>query len=326
MGYFYYRLNFKTPVHFGQCEQGGKLEKSGSGLTADTLFSAICSELAEQGELDLLARAVELTKNGELLLSDMFPYVDDGGDEMYFLPRPFLFSPSPDKGSLSMSQAKEISNQRKITKKHQFIRISEFKAMLQAMQKGEFYSPEKQLNELGKSSLVERVNCRKSEPLPYYVGQYIFAENAGLYGIVKMPKDYEEIFRSLLEALGLSGIGGKRSSGYGRFELDGLFEIDDMVEDIKVLLDMLNNDKASVQMSISVLKPDADELEAVKSGEYQLKKRSGFTDNIKRDSVYMLAAGSCFKSRLKGSLADVSKDYGHPIWRYGKGLFVGLDI
>ena len=325
MGYFYYQLNFQSPVHFGQSETGGKLEKAGFEFSADSLFSAICTELAQQGELDLLEKIVDMAKKGELLLSDLFPFMEKDGDEIYYLPRPYLFRSNGSVEKLDMEQAKVISAQRKVAKKQQYIRASEYGAYIKAMAKGEIYSLQTPLQDFGENSLMERVNCRQSEPLPYYVGQYTFAKNAGLYGIVKMPEDFQDRFISILSSLGLAGIGGKRSSGYGRFTSE-LFDLDDIVEDTKALLDMLENSSTATQMNISVLKPAADELENVKEGQYQLKKRSGFTDNTKRDSVYMLASGSCFKKRLNGEVVDISRDYGHPIWRYGKGLFVGLEI
>ena len=325
MGYFYYQLNFQSPVHFGQSETGGKLEKAGFEFSADSLFSAICAELAQQGELDILEKIVDMAKKGELLLSDLFPFMEKDGDEIYYLPRPYLFRSNGSVEKLDMEQAKVISAQRKVAKKQQYIRASEYGAYIKAMAKGEIYSLQTPLQDFGENSLMERVNCRQSEPLPYYVGQYTFAKNAGLYGIVKMPEDFQDRFISILYSLGLAGIGGERSSGYGRFTSE-LFDLDDIVEDTKALMDMLENSSTTTQMNISVLKPAADELENVKEGQYQLKKRSGFTDNIKRDSVYMLASGSCFKKRLNGEVVDISRDYGHPIWRYGKGLFVGLEI
>ena len=326
MGYFYYRLSFSTPVHFGQAEMGGNLERNGHEFSSDSLFSAICTELAEQGEAELLQQIVSLTQNGEFRLSDLFPYQDVDGDEMYFLPRPFLFMPGKSSARLDMKQAMEISKLRKVSKKQPYIRISEIPALLAAMQQGHLYVPKDELK-LGNSSLVERVNCRQEEnPLPYYVGQFTFNENTGLFGIVQMPENFFNTFYNILQSLGLSGIGGKRSGGYGKFMVDGLFEFDDSLTDIKLLLGLLNDDQAPTQMTISIFKPMLNEMDQVKQGQYQLKKRSGFTGHIKRDSVYMVSAGSCFSDRLQGELLDIGNGTGHPIWRYGKGLYVGLNI
>lgn len=49
---------------------------------------------------------------------------------------------------------------------------------------------------------------------PYHVGGFQFAPNCGVYFLVAGSYD----LLPLLEQLSYSGIGGKRSSGYGRFE------------------------------------------------------------------------------------------------------------
>ncbi len=326
MGYFYYRLSFESPVHFGQGESGGKLENSGIEYCSDSIFSAMCSELAQMGELELLNEIFNMATNNEFLLSDLFPYTDINGDELYYLPRPFLFFRSKSVDRMDMEKAKELSALRKVNKKQQYIRVSELTDLLKAIKNEQNYILKYPLGNFAEHTLVERVNCRRDEALPYYVAYYSFAPNTGLYGVVKMPDSFAAIFEKVMKLLGLSGIGGKRSSGYGKFSLDGLFEMDDMVQDTAALLGMLTNVDATTQMSISILKPGLNELENVKSGQYQLKKRSGFTDNIKRDSLYMVGSGSCFNNRLDGEIVNLSGYCEHNVWRYGKGLFVGLEI
>ena len=49
---------------------------------------------------------------------------------------------------------------------------------------------------------------------PYHVGGFHYREGAGLYFIAKGGYD----IAPLLESLRYSGLGGKRSAGYGRFE------------------------------------------------------------------------------------------------------------
>ena len=121
MGYFYYQLKFTAPVHFGIGENGGTLEKAGIEFSADSLFSAICTELAQQGENHLLERIVDMVQQEEFSLSDLFPYMDVDGDECYFLPRPYLFRPNHECKKLDMEEAKAISAQRKIIKKNTYI-------------------------------------------------------------------------------------------------------------------------------------------------------------------------------------------------------------
>lgn len=67
--------------------------------------------------------------------------------------------------------------------------------------------------------------------MPYFVKGNVFQPRAGLYLIVQLPDSFGEVFQNILCSLGLSGIGGKRSSGFGGFHLhdDGL-ELDDAYE------------------------------------------------------------------------------------------------
>lgn len=84
-------------------------------------------------------------------------------------------------------------------------------------------------------------------------------------------------------------------------------------------------------MNISVLLPNKDDISIVKKGQYKLCKRSGFlspdgTPAQKKNDVYMIASGSCFPIRMQGEIATLSDATNHPVWRYGKGLYVGLMV
>ena len=48
--------------------------------------------------------------------------------------------------------------------------------------------------------------------------------------------------------------------------------------------------------------------------------------NFKKDSVYAIGAGSCFKKRLKGSLCSLGKSDDHEIYRLGKAMYVGFKL
>lgn len=58
------------------------------------------------------------------------------------------------------------------------------------------------------------------DTLPYHVGAFRFAEDCGLYVLAGLESDDAAWLRTLMRALGLSGIGGKVSSGYGKFTVD----------------------------------------------------------------------------------------------------------
>ena len=324
MSYYLYQLSFSTPVHFGDAAMGGKLEQIVPTISADTLFSAVCVELVQQDRYDLLDRLTADIQSGEICFSDLFPYQEVDGDVQLFLPRPFLqLDGGRERQIADMQDARKVSAAKKLLKKQAYIRASEISSFMAAAAAGELYTAESILR-AGTDTMVKRVNTRGEDSMPYYVRTYTFAEDTGLYGIVKLPEDLSGTFQRILESLGYSGIGGKRSSGYGHITLyDDILELEPLDDDTEALTAMLDRAESPWQMCLSVLCPD--DIEAVMEGQYQLKKRSGFSENKKHDSVYMVAAGSCFRKRMKGRILDLSgEDDNHPIWRYGKGMYIGL--
>ena len=80
-------------------------------------------------------------------------------------------------------------------------------------------------------------------------------------------------------------------------------------------------------------KPNCEDAMVVKEGFYKLLRRSGFVssnnmeENLKRDSVYMLAEGSCFKERVSGNLVDFTvQGVNHKVYRNGLGMYVGVRV
>lgn len=221
MGYYLYQLAFDGPIHFGDSSQGGGLERTSWEYPADRLFSSLCCELAQQGYQDRLAELVNLVKQGEFQLSDLFPYQLGEKEELeLFLPVPYIYVIRQEQyKSLNMEEARRFSAIRKKTKKMSFCRISELSECCRCIRQGEMFQPKWQ-PKLGETVINERVNCRGEQSLPYYVAGNVFAQGAGLYLLVKMPEEWEDFFSRLMQSLGMSGIGGKKSSGYGAFHLD----------------------------------------------------------------------------------------------------------
>ena len=72
-------MQFPAGVHFGQ----RNLEDAGYELYADTIFSALCNEIVQDGE-ESLNWFVNTAKEGKLLFTDAFPFIE----ESYYLPKP----------------------------------------------------------------------------------------------------------------------------------------------------------------------------------------------------------------------------------------------
>lgn len=334
MRYVIYTLRFTTPVHFGNAELGGKLEQIGLEYTSDSLFSALCWELRNLHELTYLQHFCECVKEGQIAFSDLFPYVIEGKNEDYqfYVPKPILLLPATEKERpVTLQDVRQQATERKKQKKMKYLRSSELTSYLEALQQGKSYS---HVVSIGEQNVIERVNCRGQEPLPYYVGQYTFQPNAGLYLLMQYTDEKDQILvKQILQALGMTGIGGKRSSGLGKFTVGDPLFLDDeegLYGDDGALYSMLERTTATYQMSLSSIIPKETELPVVVTGQYKVRRRSGFTISggilKKRNSVYTICAGSCFTERLLGQMVVLDDTVRPPVWRNGKGLCMGLPI
>ena len=334
MMYYIFTLKFLTPVHFGDTANGGFLDKIAMSCGADTLFAALCQEAALQGQ-EAVDKLIAKVEQREIVLSSLMPYFCDeqNNEDMHFyLPKPMLISEAKTQVPKSFSEVKSLATQLKKQKQTGYIRASQMGAFLQSFKQGRAVKLDDE--SFAVPYIASKVALREEQPNQYYVGSYVFADNAGLYFVCGVQKDEDiDFVEDLLVNLGYSGIGGKRSSGYGKFELayDRLEVEFYSYDDDKALDKMLHEEDSALQMCIAPVCPVADEIAEVKRGTYKLIKRGGFiaspelAENIKRDSVYLLAEGSCFAKRLHGQMLVQRLDgVEHGIYRDGLGLFVGL--
>lgn len=308
MYYRIYKLTFPAGVHFGN----NSLENSEATMHADTIFSALCHEAVGQSKevLDELVGAVE---NGDILFSDALPFIGD----MLYLPKPYI-SIHSDSGD---------SKEKKKFKKLEYIPSELYQTFLD----GKFPINEHgdDLDELGSHMVKTAVSVRgEEEPQPYRVGSFWFNEGCGLYIIAGFSdEDREYFFMDLIDALSYDGIGGERSSGYGRFECR-------QAKTIPEELERALNGEHQRYVTLSVSLPSDDELEnAVSGSHYRLVRRSGFVASgkysdtqLRKNDLYVFDCGSVFRNRFRGQIADVSSGGTHPVYRYAKPLFIGVDV
>lgn len=305
MKYKLYRLAFQSAVHFGR----HNLDEGEYSCCADTLFSALCQEALKIGD-SVLQDFYQDTKDGKLLFSDMFPYVGS----TYYIPKPMKRIETADNGGDSVIK--------KAYKKLKYIPMD----MLDSCLRGEYdvlNAPG--LEELGDFEMKAAASVRgESKPAPYRIGTYYYKPGNGLYFIVGYQEEKAlELNEKLLENLSFSGIGGKRASGLGRFEV---FR-GKLPENFCLRLEK----KGVRYMSLSVSLPTDGELENVlNDAEYLLCRRSGFVasekyapEQMRKKDLYVFKAGSCFAERFSGDIYDVSdKGCGHPVYRYAKAMLV----
>ena len=321
-------FRFTSPVHFGDAAEGGDLGEILSYCRADTFFSALCREAADISQ-ELLACVVEGIQRGKLRFSDLFPWKKANHCYELYLPRPVMNLPHTEQAeTLSYEEVREQSGERKKYKKRSFIRASEMESYLQ--ERNISAQPD-----FGKEELRTQYNAR--EKRPYGIGAYHFMPDAGLYLILSGDEELAEKLEPLIKLLGMAGIGGKRSSGFGKyiFEDDPLDLSDENTyggDDVS-LYKMLCAGHSNCYMALSSFLPEKLEVGDMSSGTGKIIKRGGFawsremTGPAKVSSVYMMASGSCFSKRLEGRIADVNNgSVPHPVYKYGKGLFVGLPL
>ena len=327
MMYYIFTLKFLTPVHFGDTANGGSLDKFSLQCSADTLFAALCNEAANKGS-DAVETLVKKTAEGKIVFSSLFPYWRTVDDDLYFyLQKPLLkLEQEEQQSTKSFEEIKQLATKLKKQKKSTYIRASQINSLLESGGSDRQFA----VPEFAAPLVAGRVALREEKPLPYYVGSYVFSKHSGLYFILGVEHEEEfTLIKELLLSLGYSGIGGKRSSGYGKFELadNDLMLYDDGT----AIALMLYNEKSKYQMCLAPVCPRVDEIAVVKQGSYKLIKRGGFIassaakDNIKRNSIYMLQEGSCFPERLRGQMLQQTVDgLAHDVYRDGIGMFVGL--
>lgn len=302
-----YNLHFTEAVHFGE----GGLVTSADTLMADTVFGALCSEAAMQGD-GILETLVEYANSGRLLISDGLPFI---GKELY-VPKPVMEVQGREEGDSKIKKA---------LKKLRFIPLEKMDIYLQG--KMDIATEALRFHEgFAVSDIVEKVTVPEDNVTrPYAVAVKRYKEGSGLYLCVGYDnEDVLQLFEMILEQLSYSGIGGERSSGYGRFEWT--------VREDKAIASKLMTTNAKKYMSLSVCLPNDSELdEIIKGASYMTVRRSGWVSSVtyadtlrKKMDIYMLTAGSVFDRRFDGGIYDVSDGGRHPVYRYGKPLLMAI--
>lgn len=309
-----------SPVHFGSSEMANSLDASGMTCCADTLFAALChAAVSIEGPAgaEWLIRAVQ---NDRLRFTDCMPYDAEG----YYLPRPCFL---PEK-RIDLPE-----EDRKVLKKAEWIPESEMEAYL-ATVRGESqfdWNLAKNTADFGTTAEITKVKIREFDDAePYTVGVFRFYADAGLYFLVKYEEEDDlEKLSVFLEALGLAGIGGKISAGYGKFEA----AVSSMRK-IEWLNRALQEENQSSQLLLTAALPAEEELDAVLEGaSYQLIRRAGFShptdspsNERKKKTQYFLASGSVFSKRFDGDIYVVGTSETHQIYRYSRPMFAGVNL
>ncbi|MDO5334876.1 MAG: type III-A CRISPR-associated RAMP protein Csm4 [Coriobacteriia bacterium] len=299
------KLSFSGPVHFGK----RRLADSEYACDAGTLFSALYIEALGMGCADELLNAA---RTGTLRISDAFPFI---GEELY-LPKPMVLA----RHEQAEPKERADSSEKKASKNLKYVPASKMSKLLC----GDFdFVGELRNFRLGVPFLRTKVNLTRStseDAEPYHVGGYSFFRGNGLYFFCCGSYDIEP----LIDALSFSGLGGKRSSGYGQFSYD-ILDYDPSVLSLGAA-------GAGKHMLLSTALPNKDELsdELLAGASYRVERKGGFvqsrthsaTPHKKRD-MCLFSPGSVFEKRFEGDVFDVNAVPGaHAVYRYARALWM----
>lgn len=335
--------------HFGITGIG--LEDATATWPSDSLFAALITQaglLGTRGE-DFIAAMTNKNTPPPMRHSSLFPRIGS----MLLLPRPML--------ELKFPKKEQRDSIGKGFKKVRWLSPKLFQAVCEGRDLTEFHHvtlqhstvwvsadeaktlPEpwavKETSDEGQRARAAAAPLWKVDSIPhvavdrsssasayYEAGRVFFTNECGLALLVDYADEQQRpLFEQLLSMLGDSGIGGRRSIGYGQFTwaAGGDIEFSAQAPNRAVTLSrFLPKDKGEVaQMSKSL---------------YQLVEVGGWAQSpqgptFMRKQVTMLAEGAVLPTALSGQVIDVcSGKYtpkpNHEIWRSGLALTVPATV
>ena len=294
-----YIMDFES-AHFGS----GTLDSSKMTFSADRLFSALVIEANKMGRLD---EFLSLANQDDFVLTDAFPY-----KARPFLPKTIGFQ-KVDQVDLN-KDVKEVRRQAKLAKKLQFIPLENFDHYVN----GDLFEDE----EHAVTNIVTK-NQPHVDGALYQVATTRFLHDTALYVLATESPLLDEMMTSLQ----FSGIGGKRSSGYGRFDLT----IKEVPENLESRL--TRSYQGNVMTLTTSLPTDEDLIRAMDQGSYLVTKSSGFAfstvsnQNYRKQDLFKFTAGSTFFETFAGQIVDVRPlDFPHAVFNYAKPLFLKMEV
>lgn len=310
MRYVKFLLEFPNGYHASDF----RLTSTNIKISSDVLFSALVHETNSLFGESGVKKFVNYFNEDKLRISDLFPFI---GDEL-FVSKPLL----------STKFEVEDIDYHKSFKKIEFIPLKSLSKYNKT--KFDLNHLKKKLSNMGNYNTSTKIKYQENgEHEIYSVTSYKFREGNGLYFIVAYEEDDVLVFLDeILYSLSFSGIGGKRTLGYGKFEyiydsLDGIYT------------DYFSGGK-SYYILINTSVPTNNEIneELISNSSYKLVRKGGFTlaksnsqsrTNFRKKDVYLFDSGSVFRDKFNGQIIDVGIGYDYPIYRYAFSMFMGVD-
>lgn len=341
------RLNFgQTPAHFG--EVGIGLEESRERVRSDTLFSALISSYARLFGTKKVEELLEnFQKSPSFRHSSTLIYRCRKDKYIYYLPKPLAFP-----NNYPIGKDLEFT---KTYKKLSYLPLEVWQRWYQ----GEGFTDsdrdalmgetDKSIKDsfLHQSGVFDYGKTFKIDKNPkvaidrttrstnfYHTGFVQFEsqpdQHSGLYFILNFPidnPDLEKEIHATLIFLGEEGLGGERSSGAGRFQV----EWGDLTEDWKKVVQHQQSNYCLISLFWDDLL-SSDLLNQTAC--YEIQERGGWISSSpsgyqkRRKMVRMFTEGSVFSANPQGKLANVTPDQfkAHSIYRSGVSLSLPVSI
>lgn len=338
------KLNFgRSPAHFG--ELGIGIEETSERVRSDTLFSACFSAYARLFGKDAIEELLkQFNQSPPLQMSSTFIYLEDGERTIYYLPRPLAFPLNyPEGKDLEFFKTYKKLNYLPLEIWQRWYQGEGFLAAdaeeLKIETKGKSKGNLRQTGtfDYNKAFSIDKVPKIAIDRITratnfYHTGfvQFQCSQNgsnvkslSGLYFLLNFSEKDEKLaekWQATLQFLGEEGLGGERSSGAGRFQIEWL-ELPETWQKVvefsgtsayHYLISLFWNDEASNLIS------------------YEIQERGGwlFESNIRRKTVRMFGEGSVFAEVPQGKLVNVTPtDFKtHKIYRSGISLSLPIKI
>jgi CRISPR-associated protein Csm4 len=348
------RLNFgQTPAHFG--EVGIGLEESCERVRSDTLFSALISSYSRLFDTEKVEELLAKFQQSPCFRhSSTFIYRCQKDKYTYYLPKPLVFPKN-----YPIGKDLEFT---KTYKKLSYLPLevwqrwyqgdgftdSDGKALIGETKKsvkdsilhqaGTFdYSkafkidknPKVAIDRTTRSTNFYHTGFVQFESSPYQFESQL-NQHSGLYFILNFPTTnpkLEKEIQATLNFLGEEGLGGERSSGAGRFQVEWL----NLTEDWKKVI----QHQQSNYCLISLFWDNSISPELLnETACYEIQERGGWIASSpsgyqkRRKMVRMFTEGSVFSADPQGKLANVTPERfkAHQVYRSGVSLSLPISI
>ena len=357
------RLDFKrSPVHFG--EVGIGIEQSSERVRSDTLFSALTNAYARLFGAEEVARLFSLFPNANnpkisppVKISSTFIYTQIENKYKYYLPCPAKFPPNYPEIDLDFFKAYKkikylpLNIWQRWYQETGFINNHNNNNQSDAQELEERTKTKNTDGNLTNAGVFNYSKTYKIATYPkvsidrrtaatnfYHTGFTQFncdpAKGSGLYFLLCFSEENQDLekleknLKAALYLLGENGLGGERSSGAGRFEVEYWGKLPPEWQKI------VDFGESQHHCLVSLFWRKSLEDEFLNDSSYELIERGGWIGSpysgrqLRRKKVHMFAEGSVFATQPSGQLAIVTPDgfNKHPIYRSGISLSLPIKV